>query len=95
MASLYHDALKVEHEAPTHKFHAILAYNQNSNTVYGGTFYQNGSQPYKTMQTAWYYYKFPYFLFGGLLLFMNIGMQQGNTEDFCTLYQQLIDGYVY
>ncbi len=94
MTSFFHDALKGGYEGNGHKFHAILAYNQNSKNVYGGTFYQNGFQPYKTMQTAWYHYDIPKFPLGVSLLFMNIGMESGTEENFRTVYQQLIGGYV-
>ena len=94
MAALYHDALKGGYEHNSHKVHAIFAYNQNSSNVYGGTFYQNGSKPYKSMQTAWYHYDVPKQPLGVSLLFMNIGMQIGSPEEYRTLYQQLMGGYV-
>ena len=94
MAALYHDALKCGYENHGHKLHAIVAYNQNTKNVNGGTFYQNGSQIYKTMQTAWYHYDVPKIPLGMSLLFINIGMQNGTEEDYETTYQQLIGGYV-
>lgn len=94
MAALYHDALKGGYEHNGHKIHAIFAYNQNSNNVYGGTYYQNGAKPYKSMQTAWYHYDIPKQPLGVSLLFMNIGMQVGTPEDYHTIYQQLMGGYV-
>ena len=94
MAALYHDALKMGYEGHGHKAHAIIAYNQNSKNVNGGTFYQNGSQIYKTMQTVWYHYDIPKTPLGASLLFMNIGMECGTEEDYKTNFQQLIGGYV-
>ena len=94
MAAMYHDVLKAGYENHGHQFHAILAYNQNSKNVNGGTFYQDGSQPYKLMQTAWYHYDVPKVPLGVSLIFMNIGMQTGTQEDYRDLYQQLVGGYV-
>ncbi len=94
MAALYHDALKMGFEGHGHKLHAVVAYNQNSQNVLGGTFYQNGAQSYKTMQTAWYHYDVPKIPLSMSVLFMNIGMQQGDEEEYKTLFQQLLGGYV-
>ena len=94
MAALYHDALKLGYENHGHKFHVVAAYNQNSKNVNGGTFYQEGSQIYKTMQTAWYHYDLPKTPLGISALFMNIGMQAGTPEEYSTIYQQLLGGYV-
>lgn len=96
MASLSHDALRLGYEGRGHKAHIILAYNQNAeNVTEGGSFYKNGAQPYKTMQTAWYHYDVPKFPLGASLLFMNIGMQGGEkTNDPHTEFQQLLGGYV-
>ena len=94
MAALYHDALKVGYENHSHKLHGVVAYNQNSKNVNGGTFYQDGSQIYKTMQTIWYHYDVPKMPMGVSLLFMNIGMQAGTPEEYTTLFQQLVGGYV-
>ncbi|MBP5507854.1 MAG: hypothetical protein J6Y23_08445, partial [Prevotella sp.] len=82
------------YEGHGHKLHAVVAYNQNSKNVNGGTFYQNGSQIYKTMQTAWYHYDVPKIPLGVSVLFMNIGMQSGTEEEYHTAYQQLLGGYV-
>ena len=94
MAALYHDALKAGYENHGHKFHAVVAYNQNSKNTIGGTFYQGGSQIYKSMQTAWYHCDVPKTPLGISLLFMNIGMQAGQPEEYETLFQQLVGGYV-
>jgi hypothetical protein len=61
MASLAHDALRLGYEGAGHKVHAILCYNQNEENVYNGTYYVNGAQAYKTMQTVWYHYDVPKF----------------------------------
>jgi hypothetical protein len=76
MASASHDVLRLGYEGHGHKAHVILAYNQNANVMEtGGSYYANGGQPYKTMQTAWYHYDVPRLPLGVSLLFMNIGMQ--------------------
>ena len=77
MASQSHDVALVGYEGHGHKLHGIFAFNQNGDNVYAGTYYVNGSQHYKTMQTAWYHYDFPKFPLGASLLFMNIGLQAG------------------
>lgn len=95
MEALPHDALLLGYEGHGHKVHGILAYNQNAENVYSNTFYKDGAQDYKTMQTVWYHYDFPKFPFGASLLFMNIGMQAGSIdEDPHIEYQQLFGGYV-
>ena len=105
-ASLSHDVALLGYEGHGHKVHGIFAFNQNGNNVYTGTYYNNGSQYYKTMQTVWYHYDFPKFPLGASLLFMNIGMQAGeyklvdnqmlpDTQNPPrTEYQQLFGGYV-
>ena len=98
MAALSHDVLRVGYEGHGHKAHAILAYNQSADNVYTSTYYDNGSQLYKTMQTVWYHYDVPKFPLGVSLLFMNIGMQSGEKENVSnppsTEYQQMYGGYV-
>lgn len=105
MAANSHDVLKLGYEGYGHKFHAILAYNQNAeNLESGSTFYQNlntgnGSQLYKTMQIGWYHYDVPKFPLGASLLFMNIGMQageRGGEKDHAPhiANQQLLGGFV-
>ena len=56
MAAASHDIVRVGYEGHGHKAHVILAYNQNGDNVYSGTYYDNGLQFYKTMQTVWYHY---------------------------------------
>ncbi len=98
MAALSHDVLRVGYEGHGHQLHAILGYNQNGDYVYKSTYYVDGSQPYKTMQTVWYHYDVPKFPLGASLLFMNIGLQSGVPGDAynqpSTEYQQMYGGYV-
>jgi hypothetical protein len=102
-AAKSHDIVRVGYEGHGHKLHAILAYNQNSDNVYNGTYYDGGSQYYKTMQTVWYHYDVPQFPLGASVLFMNFGLQAGTndtkapeykTNPACTEYQQMYGGYV-
>ena len=99
MASLSHDMLRMGYEGHGHKAHVILAYNQNAENTYGGTYYTDGAQPYKTMHTVWYHYDLPKIPLGASLLFKNIGMQGGlknGEEGYAprTKYQRLMGGYV-
>lgn len=96
MASSSHDVLRLGYEGHGHKAHIILAYNQNANVLEtGGSIYENGSQPYKTMQTAWYHYDFPRVPLGASLLFMNTGMQSALDDNKDkTWFQHLAGGYL-
>jgi hypothetical protein len=101
MTALAHDVFKLGYEGHGHKAHAILAYNQNSNNVDGGTYYnkENGVQPYKTMHTLWYHYDVPKVPLGVSLLGMNVGMQagyEGGKNDYAPHieYQQVVGGYI-
>ena len=99
MAAMSHDVLRAGYEGHGHKVHLILAYNQNAENTYGGTYYADGSQPYKTMHTLWYHYDVAKTPLGVSLLFMNIGMQGGKkdgiqSEEPHTRYQQLYGGYL-
>ena len=76
-AAQSHDVLRLGYEGHGHKAHAILAYNQNGDNCYNGTYYDGGAQLYKTMQTVWYHYDVREFPLGASLLFMNIGQQAG------------------
>jgi len=105
-AAQSHDVVRVGYEGYGHQVHAILAYNQNAENVYNGTYYDGGSQLYKTMQTVWYHYDVPKFPLGASLLFMNVGQQAGaykqvkgeTVEDpynpIDTKYQQMWGGYL-
>ena len=96
MASLSHDVVRTGYENHGHKAHLILAYNQNAESLTeGGNFYENGAQPYKSMQTLWYHYDFAHLPLGASVLFMNMGMQSGKKEENPhSEYQQLLGGYV-
>lgn len=98
MAALSHDVLRVGYEGHGHQVHAILAYCQNAESVYSSTYYKDGSQPYKTMQTVWYHYDVPKFPLGVSLLFMNCGLQAGKPESSYnppkTVNQQMYGGYL-
>lgn len=92
MAAQSHDMLKLGLDNPVHKLHLIVAYNQNP--TQGGTFYSNGAEPYKNMQTLWYHYAAPRFPFEGSLLAMNVGTQHGDESKYDTQYQQLVGAYI-
>lgn len=91
MTAPTHDIVKLGYEGHNHKVHLLLAYNQNAdNPDIGNTYYLNGLQPHKSMQTLWYHYDTPKKVFGASLLFMNIGMQSAMEVDTLTYYQQLV-----
>lgn len=99
MAALSHDVLKLGYEGYGHKIHAILGFNQNAENITGGTYYSNGAQPYKIMNTLWYHYDIPKVPLGFSFLFMNIGMQGGEKDGIGdgephNRYQQLLGGYL-
>nr|WP_302831841.1 alginate export family protein [uncultured Bacteroides sp.] len=80
VAGRYHDALKFGYENKAHKLHLILAFNQNDEKTVGGTYYKDGGQPYKNMQTLWYHYAAGELPFNASLLFMNLGWETGDKE---------------
>lgn len=89
-----HDALKAGLEMGKHKLHLIASFNQNDENVNGGTYYIDGGQPYKTMQTLWYHFD-PWQQLGISALFINTGMQDTSLKDEnVTRYQQLFGAYV-
>lgn len=96
-ASLSHDVLRVGYEGHGHTLHAIFGYNQNVERAYANTYYVDGAQYYKTMQTVWYHYDVPTFPLGVSLLFMNMGVQAGKEGDKdippSVQYQQMWGGY--
>ena len=100
MAAYSHDVALVGYEGHGHKAHAIFAYNQNADSVYVTTYYDNesGAQFYKTMQTLWYHYDLPKTPLGASLLFMNVGLQAGLQDNInmpaTTEYQQIWGGYI-
>ena len=94
MASSTHDIIKAGFERGKHKLHFLFAFNQNDENTDGGTFYVNGGQPYKTMQTLWYHFD-PIPQLGASLMLMNTGMQDTlHREDNITAYQQLYGAYI-
>ena len=95
VAAQSHDLLKLGYEGNSHKVHAMFAYNQNSESVNGGTIYRDGDKPYKTMEAFWYHYDHPRVPFGGSLLFMNLGMQSVRDDNpNKTFQQQLVGTYL-
>ena len=94
MAAQSHDVLKLGYENEQHKVHLILGYNQNAENVNGGTDYNNGAEPWKTMQTLWYHYDMPNTPLGVSLLAMNVGTQNLIAENDKTEYQQLVGTYM-
>lgn len=94
MTGSAHDVLLTGYEGHGHKVHAFFAFNQNAENVSGGTYYTNGSKPYKTMQTLWYHYDFPRVPLGVSALFMNSGLQSAVPEDSSVIYQQLAGTYI-
>ena len=96
MTAPTHDVVKLGYDGESHKVHLIAAYNQNAENIdNGGSYYSNGIQPYKTMQTLWYHYETPKKLFGFSLVGMNIGMQSAKLGEVDTdYYQQLVGTYM-
>lgn len=93
VAALSHDLLKLGWESPQHKIHAMLAYNQNGESVNGGTDYRDGDKPYKTMEALWYHYQHPRVPLGASLLFMNMGLQGSHmANDISKTYHQQLTG---
>ena len=89
VAGRHHDALKLGYQTIGHKLHLILAFNQNDESVNGGSYYNMSiAQPYKTMQTIWYHYKADSVPFEVSLLFMNLGWETGTKEKGGTSYMQ-------
>lgn len=79
VAGRYHDALKLGYQNSNNKLHLIVAFNQNDETLIGGTYYAPGAQPYKTMQTLWYEHTCSK-AFRASFLFMNLGIEGGDIE---------------
>lgn len=79
-AGRWHDALKLGYENYNHTAHLIFAYNQTSGIPRTGTFYYNGGQPYKFMQSGYYMYNNKE-NFSLSALFMNLGMQGGKADE--------------
>lgn len=96
VAGRYHDALKLGYANKANQLHLILAFNQNEEKKKGGTYYYNGAQPYKNMQTLWYHYTAEELPFNASLLFMNLGLETGDaaTETSHTRYLQTFGTYI-
>ena len=96
VAGRYHDALKLGYAKNAHQLHFILAFNQNKEKSKGGTYYYDGAQPYKNMQTLWYHYAAQASNLDVSLLFMNLGLETGDaeTETSRTRYLQTFGTYV-
>ena len=97
MAANSHDVLKFGYEGFGPKVHAIFGFNQNAESITGGSLYTGDS--YKMMHTLWYHYDVPKIPIGVSVLFMNIAMQgdKYNNDYFtdpCNRYQQLVGGYL-
>ena len=99
MASKSHDVLRGGYEGHGHKAHFILGFNQNAENTYGGTYYADGAQVYKTLLTTWYHYDVPKVPLGASVLFMNVGLQGGvpggeGSDAPENRYQQLFGGFL-
>lgn len=92
VAGRYHDALKLGFENQKNKLHLILAFNQNDEKSFGGSYYKPGGQPYKNMQTLWYNFQ-SLKKFTASLLFINLGIENGSPEKADTRYLQTMGTY--
>lgn len=94
IAGRYHDALKLGYESLRHQLHLVLAFNQNDETINGGSYYAPGGQPYKNMETLWYHYKSKQQAFNASVLFLNLGFETGSKEKAETEYLQTMGTYL-
>ena len=94
MLASCHDVVKAGFESRHHSVHGIFAFNQNEVKISGGTWYEDGGEPYKFMETLWYHYDANPVPLSASLLFMNIGMQSGTPTDYHTENQQLLGTFV-
>lgn len=96
VAGRYHDALKLGYANKASQLHFILAFNQNKEKTKGDTYYYDGAQPYKNMQTLWYHYTADGLPLNASLLFMNLGLETGDaaTETSHTRYLQTFGTYI-
>ena len=96
VAGRYHDALKLGYANKVNQLHLILAFNQNGEKKKGGTYYYDGAQPYKNMQTLWYHYTADGLPLNASLLFLNLGLETGDaaTETSHTRYLQTFGTYI-
>ena len=54
MTALSHDMVKLGYDGRQHRLHLMLAYNQNSESVNGGTEYRKGDKPYNQQLVGTY-----------------------------------------
>ena len=94
VAGRYHDALKLGYENLNHQLHLVLAFNQNDEKNAGNTYYAPGGQPYKNMESAWYHYKNNKQTFNASVLFLNLGFETGDADDYETKYMQTMGTYL-
>ena len=93
MTASRHDVLKAGYDGKKHRLHLLYAFNQNDVNTNGGTYFVDGGQPYKSMQTLWYHFS-PVQQLGASLIFMNTGMQDMVNGGSNSLFQQLYGGFV-
>lgn len=93
MASTTHDVVNLGYEGKRHKVHMLVAFNQNDENIEGGTYYVDGGQPYKSMQTLWYHWDIVPWL-STSIIGMNTGMQSIKDKEDKTKYQQLFGAFV-
>ena len=84
----WHDALKLGYEKDAHKFHVILAWNQNANNVKGASY--SGPMDYRDMQTLWYHYQADMIPFGISLIMINLGRKDAENGDGKANYMQTL-----
>ena len=97
VAGRYHDALKIGYRHGGHQLDGIFAFNQNDETLIGGTYYDSSkTKLYKNMQTLWYHYDFASAPVKLSVLAMNLGQEGGDAETrkSDTQYMQTMGTYV-
>ena len=75
-----HDALRLGYDGAAHQVHGVVSFNQNKESVIGGTYYDNISS-YKNMQMVWYHYSGDNSPFQASLLAMNQGVESAEAKD--------------
>lgn len=97
VAGRYHDALKIGYRHGGHQLDGIFAFNQNDETLIGGTYYDSSkTKLYKNMQSLWYHYDFASAPVKLSVLAMNLGQEGGDAEtrESDTQYMQTVGTYV-
>ena len=97
VAGRYHDALKIGYRHGGHQLDGIFAFNQNDETLIGGTYYDSSkTKLYKNMQPLWYHYDFASAPVKLSVLAMNLGQEGGDAEtrESDTQYMQTVGTYV-